>query len=148
MALFRFSSVDPVDRLLALQREIDHSFRAPVFNTAFGGPARGVLPPVNVFDDRVSYVVRLEAPGVAPDQFTIETQGRSLTISGKRAAEAPEASSFHRRERDRGAFSRSLQLPEDADPSRAAASYKHGILTVTVPKREEAKPRQIAVQAA
>ncbi len=148
MTLFKFSSLEPVDRLLALQRELDRASEAPRFSFGFGGPARGVFPAVNVFDDRDGYVVRMEAPGVAPDQFIVEAHGRTLTISGKRETKLPEGGSFHRRERDSGAFSRSLQLPEDVDPSSAEASYKHGILTVTVPKRAEAKARQIAVQAA
>ncbi len=148
MALFRFSSFEPVDRLLALQRELESAAEAPRFSLGFGGPARGVFPAVNVFDNRDGYVVRMEAPGVAPDQFTVEAHGRTLTISGKREIKVAEGHSFHRRERDSGVFSRSLQLPEDVDPGRAEASYKHGILTVTVPKREEAKARQITVQAA
>ena len=61
---------------------------------------------------------------------------------------ATENGSFHRRERSVGEFSRSVQLPADVDVSRAEASCKHGILTVRIPKKEEAKPRQIAVLAA
>lgn len=148
MALFRFPSLDPVDRLLALQRELERAAEAPNYSFAFGGPVRGMFPAVNVFDNRDSYMVRMEAPGVPPDQFTIESQGRTLTISGKRESATTEGASFHRRERTGGNFARSLQLPEDADSSRAEASYEHGVLTVRVPKREEAKPRQISIKAA
>jgi HSP20 family protein len=92
--------------------------------------------------------MRLEVPGVAPEQITIEGQGRTLTVAGKREGTVPEGASFHRRERGTGAFSRSIQLPDDLDVTRAEATYKHGILTVRVPKKEEAKPRQISVKAA
>ena len=147
MALFRFSTLDPVGGLLTLQRELERAFENPVrFDLGVSG--RGVFPAVNIFSDRDGYVVRLEVPGVSPDQITIETRGRTLTIAGKRDITAPESGSFHRRERGRGEFSRSLQLPDDLDPPRTEASYKHGILTLRIPKKEETKPRQITVKAA
>jgi HSP20 family protein len=103
---------------------------------------------VNVFWDKDGWVVRFEVPGIAPETLAIESRGRSLTISGKREISAPAGGSFHRRERTGGEFSRSVQLPEDLDLSQAEATYKHGVLTIRVPKKEETKPRQITVQAA
>ena len=148
MALFRVSSgFDPVGGLLALQRELERVFDKP-YGFDLGPSGRGVFPPVNVFADKDGYVVKLEVPGVAPDNVAIETEGRTLTISGKREVPPPTEGSFHRRERGTGQFSRSFQLPADVDTSRAEASYKHGILTVRVPKKEEAKPRQITIKAA
>ena len=84
---------------------------------------------------------------MAPEKLNIEAHGRTLTISGKREATAPQGGSFHRRERNSGEFSRSLQLPADLDLSRSEAAYKHGMLTIRIPKKEEAKPRQITVKA-
>jgi HSP20 family protein len=148
MALFRFSSgFDPVAGLLSLQRELDRVFDKPL-GIDLGPSGRGVFPPVNVFADRDGYVVKLEIPGIAPEHVTVEAEGRTLTVSGKREVPAPPEGSFHRRERGAGQFSRSLQLPADLDTSRAEASCKHGILTVRIPKREEAKPRQISIKAA
>jgi HSP20 family protein len=148
MTLFRFSqSTDPVGALLDLQREIERVFERPP-GADFGLSGRGVFPPVNIFSDKDGYFVRVEIPGVAPDQLNIETHGQTLTISGKRDVTAPSGGGFHRRERGSGEFSRSLQLPHDLDAARAEASYQLGILTVRIPKREEAKPRQIAVKAA
>jgi len=148
MALFRFSStLDPMRDLIALQQELDRFFENPR-GLDLGVSGRGVFPPVNIFSDKDGYVVRLEIPGVAPDQVRIDTEGRTLTISGKRADSQSGDASFHRRERDMGEFSRSLQLPESLDLNRAEAAYKHGVLTVRVPKKEEAKPRQITVKAA
>jgi HSP20 family protein len=147
MGLFRFDdSLDPISSLLQLQRELERAFENPPFTFGFSG--RGVFPPVNVFSDQDGLVLRVEVPGVKPEQLGIETQGRSLTITGSRVSAAPEGASFHRRERETGQFSRSLQLPDDVDPSRSEATYKHGILSIRLPKREEAKPRQITVQAA
>lgn len=148
MALFRFSSpVDPVSGLLDLQRELDRFFQNPR-GFDLGVSSRGVFPAVNIFNDKDAYVVRLEVPGVSPDAISIESHGRTLTVSGKRELKTPAGASFHRRERDGGEFSRSLQLPGDLDAARAEASYKHGLLTIRIPKREEAKPRQIEVKAA
>jgi HSP20 family protein len=147
MALIRFSpEMDPVDALLSLQRELGRTFESPFgFNLGLSG--RGVYPAMNVFSDREGYVLRMEVPGVAPENLTIESQGRTLTVSGRREMKTPANGSFHRRERGSGEFSRSVQLPGELDLSRADASCKHGILTIRVPKKEEAKPRQITVNA-
>ena len=148
MALFRFpSGLDPVTGLLTLQRELERVFDKP-FGIDLGPSGRGVFPPLNVFTDRDGYVVKMEVPGVDPASVQIEAQGRTLTVSGKREDAPPAEGSFHRRERGTGQFSRSFQLPADVDTARAEASYKHGVLTVRVPKKEEAKPRQITVKAA
>lgn len=143
MALF----LDSVSGLLALQRELERAFQNPL-DFDLGVSGRGVFPAVNIFSDRDGYFVRIEIPGASPDQLHIESHGRTLTIKGQRGQHGPENASFHRRERNMGEFSRSLQMPETLDLARAEATYKHGILTVRVPKREEAKPRQITVKAA
>jgi HSP20 family protein len=148
MALFRFSpTLDPINALLNLQHNLDRVFDNPL-GLDLGLSGRGVFPAVNVFSDRDGYVVRMEIPGVSPEQINIESHGRTLTLSGKRESGAPQGGSFHRRERNSGQFSRSLQLPADLELSRAEASYKHGMLTVRIPKKEEAKPRQITVKTA
>ena len=147
MALFSFSSrLDPLNDLQALQRELDRCFENPLgLDLGFSG--RGVFPAINIFSDKDDYLVRAEVPGVAPDELRLDTQGQTLTISGKRGNGSREAS-YHRRERSAGEFSRSLQFPESLDLERAEASYKNGILTVRIPKKVEAKPRQISVKAA
>jgi len=148
MALFRFSpALDPINGLLNLQRELDRAFNNPLMSD-FGLSGRGVYPPVNVFSNQDGYLVKMEAPGLNPEHLNIEAHGRTLTLRGKREAVVPQGGSFHRRERNSGEFSRSLQLPADLDLTRAEASYKQGMLTLRIPKKEEAKPRQIAVKAA
>lgn len=147
MALFRFSpALDPFNALMNLQRELDRVVDNPL-GFDFGLSGRGVYPPVNVFSDKDGYVIKMEVPGMDPSQLNIEAHGRTLTLSGKREAATPQGGSFHRRERRGGEFSRSLQLPADLDLARAEASYKHGMLTVRISKKEEAKPRQITVKA-
>lgn len=137
----------PFDRLLSLQRELDRAFENPSgFELSASG--RGVFPPVNVFRDTEGYLVRAEVPGVPPEKVNIEIHGRTLTISGERAAEPVEGASFHRRERDSGKFSRSFTLPANLDVETASANHKHGVLTIRVPLKAAAKPRHIEVKAA
>ncbi len=148
MSLIRFSrGLDPFDALLSLQRELSRAFERP-FGFDLGPSGRGVYPAVNVFKDHDGYVLRMEVPGMSPESLDIQTESRTIKISGKREQAAKEGASFHRRERSAGSFSRSLHLPEDADPARSTATYKSGVLTVRIPKQEKAKPRQIVVQAA
>jgi HSP20 family protein len=145
MALFTLSR-DPVNALLRLQQELEHAFENPR-GLDLGISGRGVLPPVNVFRKDDDVVIRIEVPGFAPEDLTVESRGQTLQISGKRALEQPAEGAYHRRERMAGEFSRSIQLPRDVDPAQAAATCKHGVLTVRVPGRAEVKPRQIAVSS-
>lgn len=148
MAFFRLlPELDSVTGLTTLQRELERAFQSP-FGEASGPSGRGVFPPVNVFSDPDGYVVKIEVPGASAADLQIEGHGRTLTIKGKREVPAPQGGSFHRRERDAGQFGRSLQLPEDLEVARAEATYKQGVLTIRILKREEAKPRQINIKAA
>lgn len=147
MATMTFGRFDPFERLLSLQRDLDRAFdNRGWFDPGFGG--RGVFPPVNVFQDADGYLVRVEVPGVPREKLEIETRSQTLTISGERETTRVEGASYHRRERDAGKFSRTLTLPANLDVSNAQASYKHGVLTIRVPLKAAAKPRQIEVKAA
>jgi HSP20 family protein len=88
------------------------------------------------------------APGVDPSTLNLNVQGNTLSISGEKRRVAgdvkPEA--FHRSERATGKFVRHIQLPVEVDEHKVQADYKHGLLNVTLPKAEKAKPKQIAVQ--
>ena len=147
MTALGFSGWSPFEELLELQRELERVFETPHgFDLGLSG--RGVFPSLNVFTERDGCVLRLEAPGVDLESLKIEGDGRTLRVSGKRDWRAPDEGSFHRRERGFGEFARSVQLPEEYAIDRAEATYRHGLLTIRVPKKEEAKPRQIAIKAA
>ena len=147
MSVFSFRNpFDPVNSLQRLQEALEQVFEKPV-GFDLGPSGRGVFPPLNVLADSEGIIVRLEVPGVSPKDLCIESTGRTLTISGKREPLAPASADFHRRERWSGEFSRSLQLPADSDTAKVEASYKHGVLSVRIPIREEARPRQIEVKA-
>jgi HSP20 family protein len=101
---------------------------------------------VNIFRGEQGYVVRVEVPGLPAADLSIDTKGDTLQISGKRNTETNNGTP-HRLERWNGEFKRHVQLPQDADLAKAEASYRNGVLSVTVPQREESKPRRIAVQS-
>jgi len=119
-----------------------------VGNNTFGELRSGVFPPINVTQDSESYYVRAEMPGVSAKDLEISALGRKLSISGKRQLEQEnERASYHRKERAEGAFNRTLTLPAEFDAGKVSADYKAGILTITLPKADAAKPRQIVVKS-
>ena len=131
--------VDALDGLVRLQEALESAFDRPSgFEPGFR-PA--VYPPMEVSSDEDGYVIRLEVPGIAPENLTVEIHGQVLNLAGKREALVPVAGG--RQEADE--FARSFRLPEDADGENATASSEHGILTVRIPKHANAKPRQITV---
>lgn len=106
----------------------------------------GVFPSINLTEDKDSYYVRAELPGMQSDELDIQITGKSLTISGERKIpEENNEARYHRRERDAGRFSRGLTLPGEINSDKVKASVKNGILTILIPKAEKAKPKQIKV---
>jgi len=106
-----------------------------------------VFPPLNVYDDGESFVVRAEIPGVDPDKLEVHATADTLKLRGERARTEPsQGASTHRRERDHGVFDRSLHLPQPVDPDKIRARYELGVLEVMLPKAEDARPRRIQVQ--
>jgi HSP20 family protein len=111
------------------------------------GPEAGVFPPMNITQDDESFYLRAEIPGIRPAELSISALRNRVSISGKR--EIPrehDRVSYHRKERPEGAFNRTVTLPTEVDAERVDARYADGILTLTLPKAEQAKPRQIAVR--
>ena len=145
MSAFR----NAVNELLHLQGELDALLRSPSSDLFAGPSAAGVFPPVNVFRNaNGDAVIRAELPGVKPEHLSVTVERRRLTLSGERASEGAESGGYHRRERASGKFSRSMDLPADLDVDRAEATFRGGVMTLTIPRAETAKPRQITVKAA
>jgi len=146
---------NPWQTLETLRREIDKVFnetdsrREPFFRTAFlPGQAARRYPLINLYADKEAMYIEALAPGVDPDTINVSVVGNTLSIAGEKRRVAgdvkPEA--FHRSERATGKFVRHIELPVEVDENNVQADYKHGLLTVTLPKTEKAKPKQIAVQ--
>jgi HSP20 family protein len=103
-------------------------------------------PAVDIAEDDNGYVVKAELPGVKKDQVKITMQDNVLSIRGEKEEEKESrSSSYHRVERSYGAFERRFSLPSNVRQDGIDATFKDGILTVTLPKAEEAKPKQIDV---
>jgi HSP20 family protein len=106
----------------------------------------GVFPLINVTEDKDHYRIRAELPGLKAEDLDISATAVSVAIAGERKIpEEGKDANYHRREREAGKFSRMVKLPGEIDPSKVEANLTDGILTVTLPKSEAAKPRQIAI---
>ncbi len=109
-------------------------------------PSAGPFPAVNSREDEKSYDVELELPGFDRKDFEISVHGRVLEVSGERKEAGDESTTWHRRERHKGRFSRKLRLPNAADGSRIEARYANGVLTLTMPKAATELPRTIEIK--
>lgn len=104
-------------------------------------------PIVDITEDEKAYIIKAELPEVKKDQVKVTMENGMLTLAGERKLEKEEKGrKYHRVERSYGSFLRSFTLPDDADPEKINASHKDGVLTITVAKTEQAKPRAIEVK--
>lgn len=103
-------------------------------------------PRVNLYDVGDRLEIKAEVPGFAKDDLSIKIQGNYLEISGTRKPDTPAGYSTHRLERATASFTRSFTLPSDVNADKVEASLKNGLLTLTLPKTEVAKPKQITIK--
>ncbi|HEY6138816.1 MAG TPA: Hsp20/alpha crystallin family protein [Thermoanaerobaculia bacterium] len=104
------------------------------------------VPPVDVAETQETILVRAEVPGMKQEEIAIEFENGTLTIKGERKLEKNgDGMTWHRVERIYGNFVRSFTLPRTVDPERISATYRDGVLEIEVPKKEEAKPKQIRI---
>ena len=104
------------------------------------------IPAMDLAETADAYVLRADLPGLSPDDVTIELENRVLTLSGERRAdETAEGTGWRRIERSFGSFKRTLTLPQGIDGDAIAASFDNGVLTVTIPKPEDRKPRRVSI---
>lgn len=148
---------DPFRELDALRREVEQAFenhgtwRRPYSKFSFL-PALGArsYPLLNVGEDKDAVYVEALAPGLNPESLEISVHQGQLKVSGEKPGITPEvkAEAYHRSERSAGRFTRTVALPAEVDEEKVSAAYKKGLLLITLPKAEAAKPRQIKVQVA
>lgn len=109
--------------------------------------AKSWTPAVNVSEDENAYRISAELPDVSGDDVKVVVRDGVLSLKGERKAETKsEGTKYHLVERTDGIFQRSFTLPKDANGEKVSAEFKNGVLFITVPKREEVKPREIEVQ--
>ncbi|HWN97480.1 MAG TPA: Hsp20/alpha crystallin family protein [Methylomirabilota bacterium] len=154
MALIRWQRPEmnvwsPFRHLSTLRDEIDRLFDSPL-NALTNDSQQflnGWLPTLDLHEDKDHLVLKAELPGMKKEDIDISLHGDVLTLSGERKEEENyEKAETYRAERFLGRFQRTLTLPFAVNASKVQASYKDGILTVTLPKAEEAKPKQIQVK--
>jgi HSP20 family protein len=151
MKLVRFQRPDvwnwpAFDQLTTIRDEINRLFESPLDNGA-SDVFNTWAPALDLYEDKDNLIVTAELPGLKKEDIDLALHDNTLTISGERKDEKKyEGSQTSRQERFFGRFTRSLALPKQVNPGKVKAAYKDGILSVTLPKSDEAKPRQIEVQ--
>jgi HSP20 family protein len=140
MALVRWN---PISEMAGL--EIDRLNR--MFSDLYAEQAQAWVPPVDIYEnDHHEVVIKAELPDMKKEDIHVTFENNVLTLAGERRQdESTRREQFQRLERRHGSFSRSFTLPASVDASNIAATYKDGVLTVRLPRREEAKPKQIAI---
>ena len=136
------SGLPGFNRLPDLQDELERFLSTPLASTFSGS----WVPALDAYEEKDAYVVKVELPGVNKDDVRLSLEKGTLTITGERKSEAKtENSDLYHSERFYGRFQRTVNLPESLAADKVKASYKDGVLTVTLPKSEEAKPKQIDI---
>jgi len=145
MAIVRW---EPLRDLVTTQDHFNRLFN-DVFSRAFGEGTLGAsnwTPAVDIYETDQNVVLKAELPGVDPKDVEIRVEDGSLYLKGERKFESDVREEGYRRiERQYGSFTRSFPLPATVNSEKATAEYKSGVLTLTLPKREEAKPKTIKI---
>ena len=104
------------------------------------------IPPVDIYEHEGSLVLKAELPGIDPKDVDVKVENNVLTLQGERKFDSEvKREQYHRVERAYGRFTRSFTLPNVVDTANIKAEFKDGLLRVVMPKREEAKPKQISI---
>ena len=133
----------------ALQRQVEQLLGTRGWPSSIRAAERGAFPAINMGVTAEAVEIYAFAPGIDPGKLDVSIDRGVLTIAGERASDLPKPSekvSIYADERFSGSFKRVVSLPEDVDASRIEAKYRDGILRISVPKRENAKPRRIEVK--
>ena len=143
MAVVKYNLPDIGDFPVGL-RLFEDTVNRLLDNTATGRPW---VPPVDIFETDNEWVLKADLPDVKMENVNIQIENGTLTLQGERKFEQDQkGKGYHRVERSYGSFARYFTLPETVDSEKVHADYANGVLTVTLPKKEVAKPRSIKVQ--
>ncbi len=143
---------DPFREMVSLREAMDRLFEDSVVRPLGGYPLLqregvGTLA-IDMYETDNDVVVKTSLPGVNPDDVDVTVTGNTLTIKGKTKSDVDETEgSYHYRERRYGMFQRTVTLPTEVEAGKADADFEDGVLTLRLPKVEEAKPKQISIKA-
>jgi HSP20 family protein len=140
---------DPFSEIQTLRQQLDRMFDdVRPWRLVSGGNGEAAYFPVDLYESAEEVVVKASLPGVKPEDIDISVTGNVLTLRGEAKEEKEEkGETWYRRERRFGSFHRQFQLPTEVDASKAQAVFEHGVLRLTLPKAEAAKPKTIKVEA-
>jgi HSP20 family protein len=130
-------------------RDVDDLFRDTQPDQPTTLQPTTLLPAADVRETDKAFEIQLDMPGIAPDQIDVKLEGNELTITAERKEEKvieEKEKGYVRRERSAGSYLRSFSLPDTLDGTKPEATYRQGVLTVTLPKREEVQPRSLKVK--
>ena len=128
-----------------LQHEMNRLFDTSNKERVFNSPS---YPAINIWMNEEGQIITAEMPGVLPENIDIDVTGDALSISGVRKPdEVAKEARYHRRERSYGSFSRTIQLPFMVDTNQVEASFKNGVLLLSLPRAEADKPKKITVKS-
>jgi len=140
---------EPVPELYSSLHRLNRIMDEALTGWNGGTLASAWTPSCDVFEDKENLKIVLELPGVKPEDVKISVENQILTIRGEKKQIAEENSErWHRYERTYGSFERTFTLPSSVDADRVQATVDHGVLTVTLPKSEKSKPKEIPVRSA
>lgn len=137
--------IDPFDLVTDLQEDINRLFSSSLRRSPAVGSAE-FLPTLEVKEDENQFLLHFDIPGMERKDLDISVAGNMLTVKGERKEEEnKKGKGYFYSERRYGSFQRSVELPVEVDADKVAANYKDGVLELTLPKSEKAKPKQIKV---
>jgi len=146
-----FRAWDPFAEVVDLHKRMDEIFGEFFGRTPAAMAATEAVwsPLVDVHETKEGFQLQVELPGVKQEDIQVSIVGDTLTLKGERKRETEvKEDHYHRIERSYGTFQRSVVLPSVVDPNRVKATYRDGVLQIQLPKKEEAKPKEIKVEAA
>jgi HSP20 family protein len=148
MFMSTLNRYDPLRNVASINDEMERLFRQTLGERGGASPAGAFSPALDVEENEDSFTLHIELPGVEPGDVDVSLEENVLTITGERRFyDDREVDGFRRVERHFGRFHRAVRLPDRVDADRVEAHYQDGMLTILVPKAEDAKPRRIAINA-
>ncbi|MCG8641895.1 MAG: Hsp20/alpha crystallin family protein [Desulfobacterales bacterium] len=144
-----FTRMSDINRLFGtmnlLQKKLDNIYGDYGRPSAYRWELEQAAPRTNLYEHGDHFEIRAELPGIEKDDLNVKIQGNYLEITGERRSNAPDGYKTHKTERGIGSFSRSFTLPSDVDSTKVEATLKDGVLYLTLPKHEAAKPKKISI---
>lgn len=141
------NALEPFKELTTLQERLNRVFNDLMPSASQSRDSAEWMPAVDIYETKDSINIEVEAPGMKEEDIKINLENNTLTIYGERKFEKKEeGKNYYRMERSYGSFSRSFLLPDNVDVDAIKAKYKDGVLTITLPKKPESKPKEIPIE--